>query len=237
MQDIEKNDVEIKNLFVWGKPFDILTEDNKVVSKVYIRIIGDADLNKSRVAALRASAILRRKLNEKDSDERLAFIPDFYLLEKDTLVETVVGTLIRDITTRVVKELDDILPEEPDEEATLEEQEEYQKKVDNWTKERQTKIQSIIEKELDKERKILNEKSTEEVGKIYEKFTINNLCEDEMYRVFSEMRVFYGSYKDENFKIKLFKDLSEFESLPAFIKNQLINHYLSLDIKMDELKK
>jgi hypothetical protein len=237
MQEIEKNDVDISKLFTWGKKFEITDEDQKGFWNVYIRIIGDADLNKSRVAALRASAILRRKLHEKDSDERLAYIPDFELLDRDVLVETVLTTLLREVTTKVMKNMNETLPVEPDEDSTLEEQEKYQKEVDGWSENRTKRIQILIENELEKERKILQEKSLEELSKIYEKYTINNLCEEEMYRIFSEMRAFMGSYADENFTIKVFKDFEQFNSMPAFIKNQFINAYLSLDIKTEELKK
>lgn len=237
MQEIEKNDVDISKLFTWGKKFEITDEDQKGFWDVYIRIIGDADLNKSRVAALRASAILRRKLHEKDSDERLAYIPDFELLDRDVLVETVLTTLLREVTTKVMKNMNETLPTEPDEDSTLEEQEKYQNEVDGWSDNRTKRIQTLIENELEKERKILQEKSLEELSKIYEKYTINNLCEEEMYRVFSEMRAFMGSYADENFTIKVFKDFEQFNSMPAFIKNQFINAYLSLDIKTEELKK
>ena len=237
MQEIEKNDVDISKLFTWGKKFEIIDEDKKGFWDVYIRIIGDADLNKARVSALRASAILRRKLHEKDSDERLAYIPDFELLDRDVLIETVLTTLLREVTTKVMKEMNETLPVEPDEDATLEEQEKYQDVVDGWSDGRTKRIQTLIEKELEKERKILQGKSIEELSKIYEKYTINNLCEEEMYRIFSEMRAFMGSYSDENFTTKLFKSFEEFNSMPAFIKNQFISAYLSLDIKTEELKK
>lgn len=237
MQEIEKNDVDISKLFVWGKEFEIIDEDKKGFWTVYIRIIGDADLNKARVAALRSSAILRRKLNEKDSDERLAYIPDFDLLDRDVLIETVLATLLRDISARVMKELNETLPVEPDEDSSLEDQEKYQEEVDGWSDSRTKKIQTLIEKEMDKERQILQTKTIEELSKIYEKYTINNLCEEEMYKIFSEMRAFMGSYADKDFTIKIFKDFEQFNSMPAFIKNQFINHYLSLDIRTEELKK
>ena len=68
IMEIEKNDVDISKLFNWGKAFEIVGEDG-VVDVVYMRVLGDADINKARVFALRESAKLRRALRNPDSDK------------------------------------------------------------------------------------------------------------------------------------------------------------------------
>ena len=84
----EKSDVDISKLFHYGKKFDIQDRNGKKVLTVFIRIVGDADLNRARVYAIRRSAELRERLRSKESDESLAFIPPIESVEKNSLIET-----------------------------------------------------------------------------------------------------------------------------------------------------
>ncbi len=65
MESIDRNDVNISILFNWGKEFILYDENRKELFKVYLRIIGDSDLNKAKVYALRKSAEMRKKLKSK----------------------------------------------------------------------------------------------------------------------------------------------------------------------------
>lgn len=237
MESIEKNDVDITKLFNWGKEISILDEDDNPIINAYIRIIGDMDVNKARVFALRKSAELRRKLHDESSDEYYMYIPDFSITEKDVLVEFAISSMVREITTRVLRELDLTLPQEPDELAPLSEHEEYQKKIDEWPKTRQEKIAKAVEKELEKERERLNKLSDGEIQKIYKQHIIDDVCEEEMYKQFSDIQTYFSIYKDENYKERLFKSFEEYANLPTYIKNQFIDAYGTLSIRIDELKK
>jgi len=146
MRSIDKNDVDISKLFRWGAKFNILDSRDQVIVEVYIRLVGDAELNRARVFALRKSAELRSKLREENSDERLAFIPPLEDLDKENLVETALLYMIRDITLDAIKDTRLPLPAEPDSDSSLEKQEKYQKEVDEYP----TKKDSIIREKIEK---------------------------------------------------------------------------------------
>ena len=76
MTFLEKSDINISTLFNWGKKFSLVDKNNTEIYEVYIRLVGDAEYGRSRVYALRKSSELRKKLNNLESDERIAFIPE-----------------------------------------------------------------------------------------------------------------------------------------------------------------
>jgi hypothetical protein len=73
MKDIEKNDVDISKLFKWGTSTTVQTPRGDAI--VWMKILGDADVNKARIYALRRSAEMRAKMVDLDSDERIALLP------------------------------------------------------------------------------------------------------------------------------------------------------------------
>jgi hypothetical protein len=58
-----------------------------------------------------------------------------------------------------------------------------------------------------------------------------------MLNKFKEMSVYLGTYKDSEFKERLFKDFEEFENLPNEIKTQFLDNYSVLEISGEDLKK
>lgn len=235
MTSIDKSDVDISKLFTWGKKFEITSNTGKI--DVYIRLIGDEDLNKARVYALRKSSELRKKLKEKDSDERLAYIPDIEYYDKDLLVEQLVLFRVKELATEAVSELQFNIPKEPDSRAGLEEQEKYQELIDKFPEEREVQIRKHIEQRVDKERELYKSKSLEELYRELERSLINQACESEMVIRFREMCTYFGTYSDEKFKKRFFSNLEQFSNLPSQIKNELMDSYLTLEISGEELKK
>lgn len=236
MKYIERNDVDISKLFRWGTRFPIeLFGENK--GYVYIRLLGDADNNRARVYALRKSAELRKKLNS-DTEERLAFIPDIELLEKETLVEMILLGRVKDFTQTALTIVDkQPIPKEPDSTATLEQQEKYQAEVDAHPEKRDKKIREVIEELVEKERKALNVRTMESLFKDYEKTIINELCETEMISAYRDACVVFGCYSDEGFKDKVFNSVEDLNEVPKQIKDQLVEYYIALEINGEELKK
>lgn len=239
MKSIDRNDVSISKLFNWGKKLDIKDSVGKDIKDLsyYIRVVGDSELNRARVFSLRKSAELRKKLRTKNTDEHIAYIPDFTNLDSETILETIIAYSVKDISSIASRNLNLNLPTEPDTEASLEEHERYQQKIDDWPEERHKLILKEIDKEVEKERKRLSKVSKKNLEKMYEKYIINNLCETEMYSKFTEMCTFFGSYVDSKYKKRAFKNVEEFNNLPSHIKEQFINMYMSLDILSNDLKK
>jgi len=234
---IEKNDVDISKLFNWGLGFPIQDDDGKELFKVYIRLVGDAELNRARVFALRKSAELRRQLKKEDSDERLAFIPFYELVEKEELVQSLLLFNTKFLTSEALREVKVTMKKEPDSDATLEEQEEYQAWVDNYPKEREAKIREYVQERVGNIEKELMEKDKETLYKDFERAVTDQLCENEMMLKYRDMCAYLGSYKDKEYKELFFKDFGEFENLPKNIKDQFLESYLSLEIGGEDLKK
>lgn len=231
----ERNDVDISALFEYRKPITIRTKDGNL--DVYMRVVGDSEVQRARVKALRASREMRNKLKNENSDEYLAFIPDLSEADKERLVEITLVSNLKEITGDVVKEVEVPFPKEPDSEASLEEQEEYQKSIDEYPSKRDKIIQGEILKRANKQKEELIKLSEEELRKEYIIAIKNEICEIELTKVFYDYIVFFSLYKDKEYTKSLFENFEQFEKLPIAIKEKLIEEYRSLELGLDELKK
>jgi hypothetical protein len=235
MKNIDKNDVDISTLFNWGTELEINTPKGPM--KFWMRVIGDADLNRARVYGLRNSADLRKKLKDSESDERRALVPDFDVTDKEKVVEATILYMISDLTDRAQKDLDLKYPQEPNSEADLEEHEKFQKEVDAFPAYVEKEIKKRYDKEVTKEKRRLNKLSDDELLKEYEETLINKLCENEMMKSFQDMCVFFASYKDEYYQERLFPNVETFQNLPTETKDQFYVFYTTLSPPTEELKK
>lgn len=236
MKSIDKNDVDISRLFRWGKKAEIMDLDESVLT-VYIRLVGDAELNRARVYALRKSAELRKELKKEGSDLRVAYIPDPNELDEEMIIEFIILKSLSELSTKALKNIDLRYPTEPDSDSTLEQLEEYQAKVDAYAQEREEVIHNAIEVEADKERERLKTLDKDALYKQFETVIINDLCEAEMVSRFRQMCAYFGTYTDSEFKKRLFDDFEEFDNLRKEIKLQFMDAYQELELGGDELKK
>ncbi len=237
MSIVEKNDVDISALFNWGKIFALTSETGELETHVYIRLAGDADINRARVYALRRSAELRKKLREENTDERFAFIQDRELMDKERLIAVLSGLSLRTITHQAIKEIRLPFPKEPKSDAALEEFEKFQKEVDSYPEKKDKELRKVIEKELVKYGKKLEKLSEDELYTAYIVEITNELCEQEMINAFREMCTFFGCYKDGRFKDKLFSSFEEFTNLNTHTKQEFLSAYQSLELGTEDLKK
>jgi len=233
----EKNDVDIKKLFNWNEKVTIYGVDGIENETVYMRLIGDADWNKSRVKALRASAELRKKLKDENSDEFLAYIPIKEQVDKDALIEMMVILNMSDFRDEVIKNIDIPFPKEPSPDATLEDLEEYQKELDNFEEARLETIKEELTKISEREKEKLSKRSFDKLYDEYVQNLVNTLCKEELNKVFISYSVYFGSYKDAEFTEKYFDSYETFINLPTAVKNQFMDSYLNIDIGVYELKK
>jgi hypothetical protein len=232
----EKNDVDISKLFTWGKEVAIKDDDGNELFKCYIRMIGDADLNRSRVYALRRSAEFRKKLHDADSDERVGFIVEPEMVSKEKLVQATLIILLKDVAQKVQKDVNIPFPKELTSDATQEEEEKYQAEVDAYPEKVRQEITARIEKEAKKEEARLNTFSKKELYDSYVDYVINELCEREMFDQFKLSCLLYGCFRDPEYKTRLFKTIEEITALPSTVKNQLLDEYSSLEMSTDFLK-
>ncbi len=233
----DKNDVSIEELFNWGKIFVLTNANGDVEKTVYIRLAGDADINRARVYALRKSAELRRKLREPDTDERFAFIQDKDLLDKTRLISILVGLSIREVTRKAIKEVKLPTIKEPKSDASLEEFEKFQLALDAYGEKRDKEVRKLIEKELTKYKTRLEKLELDVLYDSYISEITNELCEQEMMSSFREMCTFFGTYKDPEFSERLFSEFEKFANLETSLKQQFLEAYQSLEIGTEDLKK
>jgi hypothetical protein len=235
MRDIDRNDVDISKLFSWRKEVVLNTQDGDMT--VYMRLVGDSELNRARVFGLRKSAELRRKLRDETSDERIAYIPEFDVVAKEELVNGMLLLKTREFSSDAIKDLKFNLPAEPNADATLEEQEKYQAEVDSWPQMREDAFREYVTEKLDREEKRLNKLSKEDIYKEFLLLTSNQLCEAEMVQKFREICAYFGSFKDKKYTKRLVDTFEEFENFPSDIKARLIDEYITLEIDGEVLKK
>lgn len=233
---VERNDIDISRLFGWRKEFSIIDKEGKELQRVWIRVAGDADVNQARVYALRKSAELRKKLKQEDSDERLAYIPDREAMDRPNIIESLLLFTALENQSDAYKNVKVDEPKEPSSEATLEEQENFQKEVDAYPEKVQQAVKAYIEIETAKKREEYKKLKTDVLCDELEKVIINQQCVNEMYYRFKMICVFKGVYGDNEYKTRLFNSFEEFDNLPTEIKEQFVNNYNSLERSTEELK-
>ena len=237
---VEKQDVDISKLFGWGRVFEVINPTtNEVEVSVYMKLLGDADLGRARVYALRKSSELRRKLKDTNSDEYLAWVRDINEVESADLINLISVFAMRGIA-KVVRETTKLpIPKQPKSTAKLEKMEDFQKQIDSYPERRTKAIQDAIEKELDKLRKTLEAKSKEELYRQYVKELVDEFCEREAIDAFEDFQTYLGCYKDDTYKAdaRFFASFEDFDNLEPTIKAQFKDAYRSLDIELSELKK
>ena len=237
MQEIDKNDVDISPLFNWGTPVPIKDAFEHTILTVYVRLVGDADTNRSRTYTLRESAKLRNLLRTPGTDERLAFIPDWKGMNRDNLAELIIQFKIREYVQKATKDLLLPLPVEPKGDASLEKQENYQKEVDDYPTTREGKLKERITKIIDEEREYLKSLPKMEVVLEAEGAIIDELCERRMYEAFQASVLSFATFKDAEYKEKYFDSPEEVENLISDFKEQLFTAYNSININTENLKK
>lgn len=233
----ERNDVDVSKLFEWGNKFtlDIPKSDKKL--DLYIRLCGDADVNRAKVYAIKKSRELRGKLKDENADEHLAFVQDYSDMDVENLAEIVTALSIRTLAQQAAREISIPFPVLPNSDASLEEQEKYQTEVDAYPEKRRKALTDSITKRSLALKKSLLKESKEFLIREYERLLINDLCEEEMINSFRAMCSYLGTYLDKEYKHRAFESMEEFNNLPTNIKQQIIDLYLSLELSVDDLKK
>lgn len=234
--EVEKNDVDINKLFSWGKKFVLDIGEGQEVA-VYMRLLGDADVNRARVYALRKSAELRKELSDKDSDIRWATIRQEDAMELEDISNYIIVFSMREITNNAVREVDIPVPKPPKSNSSLAKMEKYQKEIDEYPAKRQDAVNQFIQKEVDKLKKFLMKEDKSALYRKYVNTLIDEFCEREAIKAYSDMECFLGCYADENYKEKFFKDFETFDNIDEQQKEVFKTAYSKIGIGITELKK
>lgn len=232
----DTSDVNIKPLFQWyGK--ETIKDFQGQEFDVYIRLVGDADLNKARVYALRKSKELRKRIADPNSDEHQAYLPEIEMFDLDSLKQGLILFKRKDLLSEAYKEVRVKHPKEPASDTLLEKQEKYQEELDMWEGKRTAAVSSYIEAKLPKYVVDLDKKDLNTLYKEYTNKVIEQICEMEMLNRFRAACTYYGSFKNEQMTTHFFTTLEEFENLNSEVKAQFLEFYQTLEISADDLKK
>ena len=237
IREVDKNDVDISELFKWNKEVEIEDAYSNFKVKFYMRLLGDADLGRARAYAYRNSSELRKNLKEQGSDERTSLLAepgDF--VETDVIMKSIEILRITDMYQSAMKNINIPVPKEPAGDE-LEKWEDYQEKVDNYA----TEFKAGVDKEVERLKKIdsdyLAGKNREELYKIYENEVINKLCQEEMNNKFYDMSIFLATFKDDKFKTPAFKNFDTYDNIRPALKERLKEEYQKLEMGIEILKK
>jgi len=226
---------KLSRLFRWSKKVNIVS-GGEVLDTVYIRLVGDSDFQESRIAALKASKNLRIRLRDKEDEEHLSTFSDINHLTKDELIMGVCYSEIPDYRDEAIISVPEkTIPELPDS-PSLEEQEQYQNKLETMRNERAQALAKFIEERSDKRREELKDKELEDLKEMYMHSIINMKCGEEFTRTFREYQVYKGTYTDEKFKNLAFDNFEDFVECAPQLKSQLLQAYIDLEISGEDLK-
>lgn len=237
MTIVEKNDVDINKLFTWGRVFEVAGDSGEAEALVYMRLLGDADVNRARVYALRESANLRKRMNDPESDEHMIYVKEIDEFEKEDIINYIVMFSMRAITNLAIKEVKIPNPKQPKADAGLEEMEEFQKSIDEFPDKLHKATEEYMVKEVSKLRKSLEPKDKEELYKEYKRALIDEFCEQKAYQAYKDMEIYLGCYKDDSYKEKFFESLEQYLNLDINIKASFRTAYDKLEMSMNDLKK
>ena len=233
----EKNDVDINALFNWGRKLELENFAGEVEATVYMRLLGDADVNRTRVYALRKSAELRKELSDKNSDLRWATIKDIDAISEEDLSNMIVIFSMREIQNSAIKNVDIPYPKTPKANAKLAVMEKFQKEVDDYPSKRRDAVEKYIKKEVDKLKDFLKKEPKEKLYDRYVNTLIDEFCEREALRAYADMELYLGCYKDEAYTEKFFPSFEYFDNLPEEQKVIFKSAYSKLTLDITDLKK
>lgn len=236
-QIVEHNDVDISQLFNWGRVFILEDSEGKELAMVYMKLLGDADSNRARVYALRKSGELRKALHDETSGERLALIHPIEELENEHLINYAITFSLREIQNRAIKEVTIPKPKQPKSNASLSKLEKYQKELDEWPERLNKELNAFIKKEVDKLRKELSTLSREQLYKRYVQSLIDEFCEQEAVRAHRDMQVYLGCFKDDEYKERFFSSFEEFDNLDTKYKEDFRAAFDKIEVSPHDLKK
>lgn len=238
MRDIDRNDVDITQLFKWNKPVEIVDNFTQTKITVYVRLVGDADMNRARTYGYRQAAVLRKSLRTENSDERIAFLAELEAFQnREILANAIVLLRMNDIYQEAVSMTQVPEPKEPRANASQEELEDYQTAVDNYPNVFSEAVNVNIGKVKDRQLAELQTENEERLHKLYEKEVIDRLCQEEMIRSYYDMCVYMGTFKDPEFTERVFSSLEEFLNMHTHTIKLLREAYQGLELGTDILKK
>jgi hypothetical protein len=202
-----------------------------------MRLPSEANINKARVFALRESSKLRQALRTEGTEERDAFIKQ---LDAKTPQEFAVAIILMRLSEYNVKARQDLnikFPTEPESTAPLEEQEAYQKEIDNFPETFSKVLIQKMDELKNKDMADLVQLPVENLQRFYEEELINFLCKSTLDKAFLDYCIATNTFYDEEMTRPGFKSVEDFNESSPLLQQQLRETYSNLELGMEEIKK
>lgn len=229
---------DIRKLFLYEHEWEI-KRGEEVVGKVYQRILTDADVERARREALRESAILRKSLKNKDSDDYSIFVAPIFEAEREEIIAGIVVAETREIRERAHQKAKQEIsfPLKP-ETSDLEEQEKYQEKLDFYNTDITGRtLELLAELMVERTKELEKEKDDEKLRKIYISSVRSNLCSARMLEIYQLWAAYLGTYENKKCTKRLFNSFKDFRNTATELQQQLVDGYFFLEIDKITLKK
>jgi hypothetical protein len=214
----------------------------KPIKKIWIRVLGDLDLQNSYKAARLASAAKREALRDPETedykDEVLGVIDLSYEEQIDIIKTAKLSNIISEAAVAVIRPELPELPEvavEPDA-ASLEDLEKLDSEEIKVEKDYSSKIDEYIRLRTEELDVKLRELSPEELVK-EAKSQVSVLVPFSIFMTeLNAQKAFYGTFQDSACKIREFDTLNDFKQLPKEIQETLVIAINQLEVSGADIK-
>lgn len=234
--------VQIGDLLRYKQKVDLRNNGN-VIATVWVRVLGDYDLQLSyrlsRIASARMRAALRTPGSPEYQDE-IAVVSTNNTREEclDLIKRSKLNTFFGEANAVINREDPpkiESIAVEPDA-PTLEEQERLDKMLEDQNKDYDAKIKQYMEEHAAIFEAELAEKPDDEIFEMA-KFEISNiLALQEFQNEVQAQKIYWGTFNDEKCKVRAFADIDEYKNSHPSIKNQLIAAYSAVELAPDDVK-
>jgi len=238
LMDIEQNDVNISKLFSYSKKITVNVpgEEDKTMD-FYVRLLTDEQKNIAQVEVLRECGELRSHLKDPKWKDRGVYLPNFKGAKKEDVIEYIANTEYGNALLQAVNNIQIPYPAELVEDATDEDREEYQKKIDEYPLLAEQKITEEVLRIINALKIDLNKINKDELERRVEIASINNAVATRKDKLTKKWNAYYGTFFDADFKKPVFKSFEEYKNSPEVLLEVLEDTYNEIDIGGSELKK
>lgn len=232
----------LADLFKYKTKVQIKGQDGSTKATVWLRVIGDEDLNNCYKLARIASAQRRKLLRQENSPEYLDEIAPIEEMEDEDLRKIVRQSKETEFTSEAyvmvnredLPKIEDIAVE-PDA-PSLEEQEILDGKLLEIEMSYQTALKQYVQDRLEAFDAELSQMSKEDTVVLAKKALANILP----LRTFADeliaQKIFHATYQDEPCTKREFRSVDEFKEAHRFVKEQLIEAYNTVELATDDIK-
>lgn len=231
----------IKDLFTYKKEVTLENREGKKAT-IWVRLLGESDLNESFKLSRIASTRRREALRDVESLEYQDEIVPLGELTREELTTMILGTVRNRFMTEAFVKVDrDEIPKieefavEPDA-PTLEEQENLDKKIEEQRVEYDRKIDDYINARLRDYEAELKAKKDDEIVKEAQSSMADILPLQAFFAELNAQKGWRGAYIDEKCKQRIFTDVNDFKEADDQLKKQISDAYSSLELGSDDIK-